>query len=279
MFVLVRSGNIPHLTQIAAKEVKSSDEFSSYVTPKLPISEGAQQTTGITMADDNVMFVSGTRVESVDIHSALEEFIKWLNKYDRVVLLAHNGRKFDFIVLVSAMSNVNKLDEFLASVIGCLDTLSLFRKTYAGRSSYKQEDLVKDILGLQYNAHDALEDVRALVKLFQHCCTLAANISSFIFPVIAVYHQSLSSKEKAKNLPTLSCLIANGVCKLPTAENIASSGLNLGHLRKIFMRDGEDGLYSTFTMKNSEGQPRVTNTKRTLETVIPKLTDFLQKNS
>lgn len=92
-----------------------------------------------------------------------------------------------------------------------------------------------------------------------------------------MYHQCLSLKEKAKNLPSLSCLIASSVCKLPTAENIASSGLNLEHLRKIFIRDGEDGLHSTFTMKNSEGQPRVTNTKRTLETVIPKLADFLQK--
>lgn len=270
---------MPHLTQIAAREVNSGSEFSTYVTPKLPISEGAQQTTGIRMADNNVMYVSGTIVETVNIQCAVENFIKWLKKYNSVVLVAHNGRRFDFSVLVAAVSNVNKLEDFLASVVGCLDTLPLFRKTYSDRSSYKQGDLVQDILGIQYNAHDALEDVRALVKLFQHCCALVNDLLKFTFSLNAVYHQCLSSKEKAKNLPSLSCLIASSVCKLPTAENIASSGLNLEHLRKIFIRDGEDGLHSTFTMKNSEGQPRVTNTKRTLETVIPKLADFLQKNT
>ncbi|XP_060593809.1 uncharacterized protein LOC132748252, partial [Ruditapes philippinarum] len=251
---------MPHLTQIAARELNSGSEFSTYVTPKLLISEGAQQTTGIRMADNNVMYVSGTIVETVNIQCAVENFIKWLKKYNIVVLVAHNGRRFDFSVLVAAVSNVNKLEEFLASVVGCLDTLPLFRKTYSDRSSYKQGDLVQDILGIQYNAHDALEDVRALVKLFQHCCALVNDMIKFTFSLNAVYHQCLSSKEKAKNLPSLSCLIASSVCKLPTAENIASSGLNLEHLRKIFIRDGEDGLHSTFTMRNSEGQPRRSGT-------------------
>lgn len=267
---------MPHLTQIAAREVNRGSEFSTYVAPRLPISEGAQQTTGIIMAD-SVMYVCGTRVETVNIKCAIENFIKWLKKYEKVVLVAHNGRRFDFSVLLTAVSNVNKLEEFFASVVGCLDTLAMFRKTYSGRSSYKQADLVQDLLSIQYNAHDALEDVRALVKLFQHCCTLVTDIMKFTFSLKAVFHQCQYSKEKAKHLPSLTCLVANGVCKLPTAENIASSGLNLEHLRKIYMRDGEDGLQSTFTMKNSEGQPRVTNTKRTLETVLPKLADFFQK--
>lgn len=58
------------------------------------------------------------------------------------------------------------------------------------------------------------------------------------------------------------------------AEKVAGSGLNLGHLQKIFERDGEDGLRNTFSCKNCEGQPRVTNTKKTLEEIIPKLGNF-----
>ena len=53
-----------------------------------------------------------------------------------------------------------------------------------------------------------------------------------------------------------------------TAENVAGSGLNQRHLRTIFNRHGEDGILSTFTVKNCDGQPRVTNVKRTLETVV-----------
>lgn len=45
---------------------------------------------------------------------------------------------------------------------------------------------------------------------------------------------------------------------------VAGSGLNLGHLKKIFERDGEDSLPSTFSCKNCESQPHVTNTKKHL---------------
>ncbi|KAL4236483.1 hypothetical protein ACF0H5_004869 [Mactra antiquata] len=100
---------------------------------------------------------------------------------------------------------------------------------------------------------------------------------SFSFSIQAVYHHFQSSKEKAKNLPSLKCIVASSVCKLPTAENIAASGLNLEHLRMIYTRDGEDGLHFTFTSKNSEGQPRVTNTKRTLDTLVPNLANFFQR--
>lgn len=66
--------------------------------------------------------------------------------------------------------------------------------------------------------------------------------------------------------------------KLCTAENIASSGLNLSHLKTIYKRHGEDGLCNVFQMKNNLGQPRVTNVKKTLESVIPKLAKFLEQD-
>ncbi|KAH3714943.1 hypothetical protein DPMN_057646 [Dreissena polymorpha] len=46
---------------------------------------------------------------------------------------------------------------------------------------------------------------------------------------------------------------------------IAGFGLNLMHLKMIVERDG---LKNIFIMNNSDGQPRVTNTKRVLETLI-----------
>lgn len=64
---------------------------------------------------------------------------------------------------------------------------------------------------------------------------------------------------------------------MATAENIAGSGLKLEHLKKIYLREREDGLQNTFTIKNSEGQPCVTNTKRTFESVIPKLAEYFSK--
>ena len=94
---------MPHLTQIAAREVRSENEFSSYIIPKMPISQGAQQTTGIRLAGDT-MFVDGTEVQTVNLLSAIDDFLQWLKQYNNVVLVAHNGRKFDFTVLISAVT-------------------------------------------------------------------------------------------------------------------------------------------------------------------------------
>ena len=64
--------------------------------------------------------------------------------------------------------------------------------------------------------------------------------------------------------------------KTATGENVASSGLKLKHLQTIFNRNGEDGLYNIFTVKNSEGLPRVTSVKSTLESVIPKSASYFE---
>lgn len=39
---------IPHITQIAAQDMSTNAKFSCYVSPKVPINEKAEQTTGIS---------------------------------------------------------------------------------------------------------------------------------------------------------------------------------------------------------------------------------------
>ena len=85
--------------------------------------------------------------------------------------------------------------------------------------------------------------------------------------------------KKSCLLDGLSRLVAFCIMKTATAENIAGSGLNVQHLKKINESSGEDGLRSTFTMTYGEGQPRVTNAKRTLEDVVPKLAQYFEKES
>ena len=137
---------------------------------------------------------------------------------------------------------------------------------------------MKTILNETYNAHDAIADVTALGRLYSACPNLShTDFLAHSFAVKSVHHNQLFLKAKATHLPSLSVVVAQGVCKNSTAENIAGSGLNLGHLRKIFNRDGQDGLLNVFRGKNSEGQPRVTNNKRVLDSVIPRLSEFFSK--
>lgn len=48
------------------------------------------------------------------------------------------------------------------------------------------------------------------------------------------------------------------------------------HLFKIFKRDDEDGMRAIFKQKNHDGLPRVTNVKKVLDDVVPKLAEYLQ---
>ena len=96
------------------------------------------------------------------------------------------------------------------------------------------------------------------------------------FTRVDMQHSVESNMEKRKNFPLLPPLVASGVMKTATAENVASSGLNLKHLLTTFNRNGEDGLYNIFTVKNSEGLSRVTSVKRTLESVIPNLAAYFE---
>jgi DNA polymerase III alpha subunit (gram-positive type) len=273
----VRSGYIPDITQIAAVEVKSGASFNTYVVPKKPISLGAQQTTGIVYSG-GIMTVHGANVAPQPISLSLKSFTDWLQKFKNVVLMAHNGRKFDFPVLVTAYENCDLLTSLYESIRACVDSLSVMKKTFPDQSSYKQEDLVKTVLGQSYNAHDALADVEALKYLYNACKLSSVKLMEHSFCVKAIYNNQCFLKAKAQNMPTLLTLVANGVCKTTTAENIAGSGLTLAHLRLIFSRDGQDGLLNVFRGQNCEGQPRVTNTKRVLDSIVPKLSEFFTKN-
>lgn len=162
------------------------------------------------------------------------------------------------------------------SSVKVLLTYAVFRKVLPGRNSYKQEDLVNEIMNTAYGAHDAAEDAVALGKLVKHLDIEPNNVMNHSFSVNSIYNSMSFNREKAKNLPSLSVLVYSQVCKAPTAENIAGSGLQLRHLELIYKRDGEDGLINTFIMKNCDGQPRVTSAKRILESVIPKLVEFFK---
>ncbi|XP_053393709.1 DNA polymerase III PolC-type-like [Mercenaria mercenaria] len=222
---LIRDGNFPHITQIAAMELETSQSFNRYVLPKQPIAVTAQQVTGISLSC-NEMTVNGHIVEPSSVTTALNDFCTWLEKFNNVILVAHNGRRFDVPVIISAINNVKLQERFFKCVSGCTDSLSVFRKQYPGRSSYKQIDLVHDILGATYGAHDATEDVRALGHLLKHSAS-HQTVLPFSFSPEAVYKNQIYNREKSKNFPSVSVLVSSGICKLNIAENIAGSGLNL----------------------------------------------------
>ncbi|XP_062576228.1 uncharacterized protein LOC134238121 [Saccostrea cucullata] len=164
---LMRGGKYPHITQIAASVVGSVSEFSAYVYPKVPIASTAQQIAGIIVNNSGTTTVHGQQVHAEDLSSSIDKFCKWLKRYASVYLIAHNGRKFDFPILMNAMMNIKSEAEFLDCVIGCIDSLSIFKKAFTSQS-YKQEELSRTILNTPCDAHNAMEVVKVLGKLIFH---------------------------------------------------------------------------------------------------------------
>jgi hypothetical protein len=72
-----------------------------------------------------------------------------------------------------------------------------------------------------------------------------------------VFENLAYNDEKAANLPSLQVLVYSGVCKRPTAEKVACSGLNLHHLCLIYQWRSKDVLHDIFTAKTINGLPRV----------------------
>ena len=136
-------------------------------------------------------------------------------------LVAHNGRRFDFPIIASTLLKYNLKDRFSACVLGCVDSLTLCKKQFPGMSSYKQEDLVKNVLKKTYGAHDALEDVKALGDLLLHAYKKPTDVLQFSFSPKCMFYSLSVRNEKSKNLDSLNVLVSSGICKRATAENIA----------------------------------------------------------
>lgn len=70
------------------------------------------------------------RVAAIPIREALDNFLEWLKKFSDVVLVAHNGRVFDFRVLCSAVNKCNLQNTFRETVTAFVDSLSVMKKTF-----------------------------------------------------------------------------------------------------------------------------------------------------
>jgi len=87
------------ILQIAALYGKTL--FSRYIWPSKPIHPGAAAVNKITVDGDH-MYVYGKRVEHVSERNAMTDFAQFIEQVPAdVILVAHNGRRFDFPRFVS----------------------------------------------------------------------------------------------------------------------------------------------------------------------------------
>ncbi len=143
---------------------------------------GASRITGFSVRRQR-LFLHHRPVLTSSLREALVSFITFLRMLGRPVLVGHNIRRFDCHVLARALDEFSLRSDFQKEVSGFVDTLPLARQLLkeSGLQSFKQENLVKTLLGVSYAAHNALEDVQALQKLYWALKPTANQIHQHMF--------------------------------------------------------------------------------------------------
>lgn len=182
------------------------------------------------------MLHNGKPVESKQPFEALLSFVEYIQTKENPILVGHNILSYDIPVLTNALREHGLLSSSVESVYGCLDTMLIAKKVYPKKSgivcNYKQETLVKSLLGddFVYQAHNAMEDVRSLCKLFDDKLKDKCS-GNDIFPLnVSSLQASYEDMMKQK-------VVGNKI-----VQQLARSGLAAGHLKLAHKRDTVKGL-------------------------------------
>ena len=127
--------------------------------------------------------------DAVPLKTCMLDFLEFLQKFPKPVLVAHNVHNFDGPILCTELCQVNLLAGFKASVCGMMDTLQLFRSFHQHLSSHRQESLTTTILNDVYNAHNSLD----VVKLLERFWLELNNHFNLSFSTMFHFHTSLTN--------------------------------------------------------------------------------------
>ncbi|GCC34945.1 hypothetical protein chiPu_0013422 [Chiloscyllium punctatum] len=158
-------GRYCDIVQLSA--VTGEKVFNKYIVPNKPMSKGAEKVTGIQVID-GILYLRGKSQTTCSLQDAMTAFLKFLQSLDRPLLIGHNIWRFDSPVILRAWKRLSMKDQFAGCVTGFLDTLWLAKEVIprSDVSSYRQCHLVQAIIGEDYEAHNAIEDVKSLQKLY-----------------------------------------------------------------------------------------------------------------
>ncbi|CAN9498935.1 unnamed protein product [Ophioblennius macclurei] len=154
------------IVQLAA--VSGDHTLNLYIVPRRQMQHGASRITGFHVRRQR-LFQHRHPVLTNTLREVVVSFITFLRMLRHPLVVGHNIRRFDCPLLARALDELDLRAEFESCVSGCVDTLPLARELLKDRQlqSFTQENLVRELLGLDYRAHDALEDVRALQALYR----------------------------------------------------------------------------------------------------------------
>ena len=157
---------------------------------------------------------------------------------------------------------MNLIQELQEVVCGFADTLPFVKLLYPSEKCHKQSTMYSVVVGGTYDAHNALDDSKALHQLIRGIYNQNANASLLkqSFTLQSAIEHANWLLLKTKNMSSFSAVVN---AKAPTAHmanKCGASGLTYHNLVTVFQRDGMNDISRLFAEKN-EGKARVTTSK------------------
>ena len=182
----------PDICQIAAWAMEKPEVWSRYLIPQKNVSDGASRINNLKVEKDkdgqDILTKHGKPVKAEQYETGMYQFYQHLcelrkqtDPNSRIILIAHNGKKFDAPVLINALEKINVTREHLMELNICFaDSLLIIDKiekenpfifldieeTDSPRKQPKVRkalsSLYKRFFGKDFSAHDAIEDVEAM---------------------------------------------------------------------------------------------------------------------
>ncbi|KAF6717696.1 hypothetical protein FQA47_017912 [Oryzias melastigma] len=197
-FDLETTGLGPNCEIIQLAAVSGGHSLNLYVVPHARIERGAAKVTGFKVCRHRLFL---RHQPCLHQHPQGDPGLlhRLLQMFKQPFLVCHNIRHFDCPLLVRALDRLELREQFGSSVSACVDTLPLAREVLSGRNlqSFSQEKLVRELLGVNYKAHDALEDVRALQMLYTVIQPTAEQVRRHTFTLDSVERKTAFSTKDA----------------------------------------------------------------------------------
>lgn len=149
-------------------------------------------------------------------------FLDWIEELSlgRVLLVGHNVL-FDARILAHNIKEANLENRLHQVVEGFVDTLPMAKKVWPGKASYKLSSIYSEMVGGQFEAHNALADVNAMEALLSKLIPHVPDITPFYFSTsYSLQWQEFLLARQAK-LATLKSLVTDKVLSnaMATASN------------------------------------------------------------
>ena len=135
---------------------KDVDSFHEYIKPHRKISAKVTELTRITNAK-----VANCRSEM----AVLMDFVEWFIISQPNVVVGHNCNAFDLGFIAARCAKNNITWSKPANVIDTLSVARQLNKEGVIHTDNNRQPTLAAYFGIEYEAHSAIEDVKALIKL------------------------------------------------------------------------------------------------------------------